>query len=133
MPGMSATQLAAFVKPLHDRIAALGVKPPASSVTQASNWQDVRHGVGDTPGNGGRFASRIFPRVSFENPSRFTATQKAIRNTVEAGYTFHGINMAPSLDVAGYPGGSSAVNPAFRIGGALLKSPFFLLIFSTLV
>ncbi|KAI1118629.1 FAD binding domain-containing protein [Nemania sp. NC0429] len=116
MPGMSATQLTAFVKPLYNRITALGFTIPAASVTQASNWQDVRHGVGDTPGNGGRFASRIFPRVSFENPTRFTATQKAIRNTVEAGYMFHGINMAPSLDVAGYPGRSSAVNPAFRIG-----------------
>lgn len=64
--------------------------------------------------------------MSFEDPTRFTATQKAIRNTVEAGYMFHGINMAPSLDVAGYPGRSSAVNPAFRVGGALLKIlPFF--------
>ncbi|KAI1186620.1 FAD binding domain-containing protein [Nemania serpens] len=105
MPGMSATQLTAFVKPLYNRITALGVKLPASSVTQASNWEDVRHGAGDIPSN-----------VSFEDPTRFTATQKAIRNTVEAGYMFHGINMAPSLDVAGYPGRSSAVNPAFRVG-----------------
>ncbi|KAI0420780.1 FAD binding domain-containing protein [Xylaria grammica] len=116
MPGMSSTQISAFVKPLRDRIAALGVNLPASSITQASNWQDTNHGVGDTPGNGGRFASRIFPRVSFEDPGRFAATQKAIRNTVEAGYFFHGINMAPTLDVAGYPGRDSAVNPAFRTG-----------------
>ncbi|KAI1273938.1 FAD binding domain-containing protein [Xylaria sp. FL0933] len=116
MPGMSATQLTAFVKPLRDRIAALGFSLPASSITQASNWQDTSHGIGDTPGNGGRFASRIFPRVSFGDPSRFAATQKAIRNTVEAGYSFHGINMAPSLDIAGYPGRDSAVNPAFRTG-----------------
>lgn len=61
MPGMSATQLTAFVKPLYNRITALGVKLPASSVTQASNWEDVRHGAGDIPSNGGRFASRIFP------------------------------------------------------------------------
>ncbi|KAI1301069.1 FAD binding domain-containing protein [Xylaria venustula] len=116
MPGMSATQLTAFVQPLYDRIAALGVIVPAARVTQASNWQDVSHGVGDTPGNGGRFASRIFPRVSFEDPDRFVATQKAIRNTIEAGYLFHGINLAPSLDVAGYPGRDNAVNPAFRTG-----------------
>ncbi|KAI1363390.1 hypothetical protein F5Y08DRAFT_309572 [Xylaria arbuscula] len=116
MPGMSATQITAFVKPLYDRITALGVRIPAPSITQASNWQDVSHGVGDVPGSGGRFASRIFPRVSFENSARFAVTQKAIRNTVEAGYRFHGINMAPSLAVAGYPGNSSAVNPAFRTG-----------------
>lgn len=60
--------------------------------------------------------------MSFENPSRFVATQRAIRNTVEAGYMFHGINMAPTLDVAGYPGRSSAVNPAFRTGGKLCPS-----------
>ncbi|KAI0503130.1 FAD binding domain-containing protein [Xylaria bambusicola] len=116
MPGMSATQITAFVKPLYDRIAALGFTLPASAITQASNWQDTSHGVGDVPGSGGRFASRIFPRVSFENSTRFAATQRAIRNAVEAGYQFHGINMAPSLDIAGYPGSSSAVNPAFRTG-----------------
>lgn len=71
---MSATQLTAFVKPLYDRIAALGVRAPAPSVSQASNWQDTSHGVGDTPGNGGRFSSRIFPRVSFENSTRFAAS-----------------------------------------------------------
>ncbi|KAI0203594.1 FAD binding domain-containing protein [Astrocystis sublimbata] len=113
MPGLDATQLTSFVTPLRDRIAALGIDVPVSAVTQASNWQDVRHGVGDTPGNGGRFASRIFPRVSFDEPERFETTQQAIRNTVEAGYMFHGINMAPTLDVAGYPG-NGAVNPAFR-------------------
>lgn len=43
MPGMSAAQLTAFVKPLRDRITALGLTVPASSVTQASNWEDVRH------------------------------------------------------------------------------------------
>jgi hypothetical protein len=117
MPGMSTTELAAFVRPLYDRITALGISAPSPSATQASNWLDANHGVGDTPGNGGRFASRIFPRVSFENSDRFAATQKAIRNTVEAGYTFHGINMAPTLEVAGYPGRDSAVNPAFRTAG----------------
>jgi hypothetical protein len=114
---MSAAKLASFVQPLYNRIAALGITVPSTGVTQASNWVDVSHGVGDAPGNGGRFASRIFPRVSFEGSSRFNATQKAIRNTVEAGYMFHGINMAPGLDVAGYPGRDSAVNPAFRTAG----------------
>lgn len=37
----------------------------------------------------------------------------AIRQVVEAGYTFHGINMQPSDKIAGYPG-NNAVNPAFR-------------------
>lgn len=117
MPGMSSTQLVAFVKPLYNRIAALGISVPSPSVSQASNWVDVNHGVGDTPSNGGRFASRIFPRISFEDPKRFAATQKAIRNSIEAGYRFRGINMAPGLDVAGYPGRDNAVNPAFRTGG----------------
>ncbi|KAI8628454.1 FAD binding domain-containing protein [Xylariaceae sp. FL1651] len=113
MPGMSATELAAFVQPLYGRIAALGISVPSPDVAQAANWVDVNHGVGDTPGNGGRFASRLFPRVSFENNTRFVATQRAIRDTVEAGYMFHGIHLSPTLDVAGYPG-DGAVNPAFR-------------------
>lgn len=123
MPGMSATEIVAFVRPLYDRIAALGVSVPSPNVMQASNWMDSRHGVGDTPGTGGRFASRIFPRASFEAPDRFVATQTAIRNSIEAGYMFHGIHMAPGLDVAGYPGRDSAVNPAFRTTGKSHRHP----------
>lgn len=37
----------------------------------------------------------------------------SIRQVIEAGYTFHGINMKPTEQVAGYPG-NNAVNPAFR-------------------
>ncbi|KAI0142709.1 FAD binding domain-containing protein [Xylariaceae sp. FL1272] len=115
MPGMTASELSTFVQPLYTGVAALGFNIRAPVVTQASNWLDTRHGVGDTPGVGSRFASRIFPRVSFEDPDRFVVTQQAIRDVVEAGYQFHGIHLAPTLDVAGYPGRDGAVNPAFRI------------------
>jgi hypothetical protein len=39
----------------------------------------------------------------------------AIRQSVEDGYTFHGIHVAPTEERAGYPG-NNAVNPAFRNG-----------------
>ncbi|KAH9214776.1 hypothetical protein DL95DRAFT_389302 [Leptodontidium sp. 2 PMI_412] len=37
----------------------------------------------------------------------------AIQESVEAGYTFHGIHMAPTEASAGYPG-QNDLNPAFR-------------------
>jgi len=44
---------------------------------------------------------------------------KAVRKSIErAGpeYTFHGIMLAPTYEVAGRPGADSAANPAWRKG-----------------
>ena len=46
----------------------------------------------------------------------------AIREVIEAGYTFHGIHVMPSEEVAGYPG-NSGINPAFR--NALMHADVF--------
>jgi Berberine and berberine like len=61
-----------------------------------------------------RFATRLFPHANFENETLFDMTMTAIRSLVEANYTFHGLYMAPSEAVAGYPGRDSGVNPAWR-------------------
>ncbi|KAH7388921.1 FAD binding domain-containing protein [Cadophora sp. MPI-SDFR-AT-0126] len=113
MPGMSASQVIAAVQPLFDDLNSIGI--PVGNVSPVASllWApSTRQGRGDTPGNS-RFASRLFPRRNWDNATIFNSTMSATQEFVEAGYTFHGIHMAPTEAIAGYPG-NNAVNPAFR-------------------
>ncbi|KAL7622395.1 hypothetical protein AAE478_007899 [Parahypoxylon ruwenzoriense] len=112
LPDVSNVTLAKFVQPLLNDLGAAGLTVTNQGPYPATNWMSVGQGQGDTPGNS-RFASRLLPRANFEDPDLFKATQLAIRQSIEAGYTFHGIHMKPTEEVAGYPG-NNAVNPAFR-------------------
>lgn len=60
-----------------------------------------------------RLASRLFPRENFEDDDLLDSTVSAIKSfIVDGGYTFHGVNHCPTMDVAGNP--DNAVNPAYR-------------------
>ncbi|KAI1472683.1 FAD-binding domain-containing protein [Daldinia caldariorum] len=125
LPNVSDKYLFDFVQPLVNDLNAIGLDVPNPAPRPAANWASLGGGAGDVPGSS-RFASRLWPRANFEDPALFAATQRAIRRSVEdGGYTFHGIHMAPTEEVAGYPSGrdggrdrdgdwESAVNPAFR-------------------
>ncbi|KAG4441717.1 hypothetical protein IFR05_002796 [Cadophora sp. M221] len=113
MPGMSAAQVTAAIQPLFDDLISIGIPVGKVSPVASLLWApSTRQGRGDTPGNS-RFASRLFPRKNWDNDTIFNATMSSVRESVEAGYTFHGIHMAPTEAIAGYPG-NNAVNPAFR-------------------
>jgi hypothetical protein len=115
MPGMSTDQVYDAVQPLFDSLNSIGISVPAANPVPSVLWAPSRNqGAGDMPGNT-LFSSRLFPRVNWENETLWNATMAAVRETVEAGYTFHGIHMSPTAKVAGYPG-NNAVNPAFRNG-----------------
>ncbi|KAI1481059.1 FAD-binding domain-containing protein [Daldinia eschscholtzii] len=112
LPNVSEEYLSKFVQPLVDDLNAIGLNVTNRPPRPATNWASLSNGAGDTPGSS-RFGSRLWPRANFEDAELFQATQLAIRETVEAGYTFHGIHIQPTEEVAGYPG-ENAVNPAFR-------------------
>ncbi|KAI1387902.1 uncharacterized protein F4822DRAFT_295656 [Hypoxylon trugodes] len=112
LPNVSEEYLAKFVQPLVDDLKAVGLNVTVRPPYPASNWAALRPGIGDRPGSS-RFGSRLLPRENFDDPDLFNATQLAIRESIEAGYTFHGIHLAPTEEVAGYPG-NNAANPAFR-------------------
>ncbi|KAI1141709.1 FAD-binding domain-containing protein [Hypoxylon sp. FL0543] len=113
LPNVSADYLSNFVQPLVDGFSAIGLNATIRPPSPASNWMaGPRAGLGDRPGDT-RFGSRLLPRANFDDPDLFRTTQQALRESVEAGYTFHGIHMKPTEEVAGYPG-NNAVNPAFR-------------------
>ncbi|KAK3293799.1 uncharacterized protein B0H64DRAFT_462022 [Chaetomium fimeti] len=111
MPGLTPEEAAAFVQPLLHTLNDLGI-PVAITTPTTSVYSSQTGSTGGQPANG-YFSSRLFPRSSFENATLFSAAMTAARGTVEAGYTFHGLNMAPTLKVAGYPA-PAGLNPVWR-------------------
>ncbi|KAK0722675.1 hypothetical protein B0T26DRAFT_750045 [Lasiosphaeria miniovina] len=62
-----------------------------------------------------RYRSRLFPRANWATDPIFESTMAAIRSAVEDGrYIFHGLSIGPTAAIAGYPGRTAAVNPAWR-------------------
>ncbi|KAK4235745.1 hypothetical protein C8A03DRAFT_17560 [Achaetomium macrosporum] len=111
MPGLTPAAATAFVQPLIDTLNNLGIPVGITTpTTQVYSSQTGSHG--GAPGNG-YFASRLFPRAVFENTTLFAAVMTAARATVEAGYTFHGLNMAPTVQAGGYAA-PAGLNPVWR-------------------
>jgi len=121
LPGMTKAEAFAFLKPLFDDLHAAGVAVNHTMPVTSLSWGSTRKGEGDSPGNG-RFGTRLFPRAGWEDPATFGVAMQAIRAVVEAGYSFHGVQVAPADKTQGFPGGS-AVNPAFR--AALMHADLF--------
>jgi len=136
MPGMTAAQLYNFTLPLTKDLNEAGIpmanpqpfgsgavaprppttRPPPAPTGSPSTRSKAQ--LAEPPGNeiGTRMlATRLLPRENFEDTNLFEQTMAAIREFVEVGgYTFHGINYSPTVDVAGWPGNTSSINPHFR-------------------
>jgi hypothetical protein len=111
MPGLTPAEASTFVQPLLDTLNKLGI-PVAITTPTTQVYSSQTGSRGGAPGNG-YLASRLFPRSTFENTTLFAAAMNAARATVEAGWVFHGLNMAPTLKVAGYPA-PAGLNPVWR-------------------
>ncbi|KAK3986410.1 hypothetical protein QBC44DRAFT_248259 [Cladorrhinum sp. PSN332] len=112
MPGHTPAEAAAFVQPLLGELNSLGI-PVIIPAPTTRVYSSQTGGVGTSPGAGGYLASRLFPRRAYEDPTLFAAAMAAARAFVEEGYTFHGLNMAPTLRVAGFPA-AAGLNPVWR-------------------
>ncbi|CAK7223690.1 hypothetical protein SCUCBS95973_005265 [Sporothrix curviconia] len=115
LPGMTASEAQAFLQPLFDTLNQLGIHVNNSLPHTSASWgPGPQQGGGDSPGNG-RFGTRLFPRHNWQNDTTFQATMTALRSVIQSGYSFHGVQVAPSrnLPAVQFPGNSS-VNPAFR-------------------
>lgn len=115
LPGMNALEARAFLQPLFDSLNQLGIHVNNTMPHTSASWgPGPQQGAGDSPGNG-RFATRLFPRRSWESDNTFNATMAALRSVIQSGFSFHGVQVAPSrnLPTVQFPGNSS-VNPAFR-------------------
>ncbi|KAK4158996.1 inactive tetrahydrocannabinolic acid synthase, partial [Cladorrhinum sp. PSN259] len=112
MPGKTPAEAAGFVQPLVDELNGLGI-PVTISVPTTRLYSSQTGGVGTAPGPGGYLASRLFPRKAYKDPALFSAAMAAVKKIIEEGYTFHGLNMAPTLKVAEFPS-IPGVNPVWR-------------------
>ncbi|KAK4222036.1 hypothetical protein QBC38DRAFT_490871 [Podospora fimiseda] len=112
MPGKSPAETAAFVQPLLDELQNLGI-PVVIPILMTTLYSAQTGAIGTSPGSGIYLASRLFPRKAYEDPTLFAAAMAAARAFVEEGYTFHGLNMAPTLKAAGFPA-PAGVNPVWR-------------------
>lgn len=127
------------MRPLLEKLNALGIPvplPPAMTVKRSYNTRTTdkirdlstrdlsapihrtsgltRRALGEKVGNT-LIASRLWPRSSFTSNRSLETMHLAIRDMVDVdkgGYTFHGMNYAPTLNVSGNP--DNAVNPPFR-------------------
>jgi len=111
MPGLTPNQTTTFVQPLLRTLNGLGI--PVSIDTPTTRVYSRATGALGGGGGNSRFASRIFPRAAYVNPRLFAAAMAAARAMVEDGYVFHGLNMAPTLKVAGFPA-PAGLNPVWR-------------------
>jgi hypothetical protein len=114
MPGMSSQEVINAVQPLFDSLNAIGILVNTTKPVPPPRWApSTTQGKGDTPNTSNFwFSSRLFPHRNWENETLFEETMDAIRESVEAGYPFHGIHMSPTEDIAKYPG-KNGVNLAF--------------------
>lgn len=112
-PDMSAAAIIEFMQPLYDEFNAIGINMTNPRFMFPMTYGTPRPASGESPAET-RYRSRFFPRENWEDDDLWDRTMSAIRTSIEAGYTFHGILHGPSEEVAGWPGRDSAVNPAWR-------------------
>jgi hypothetical protein len=110
---MTKQQGFTYMQSHFDSLNAVGIPVKNTMPVSSPSWMNARDGVGDAPGGSSQFSSRLFPVQNFNDPALFKPTMAAIRQSVEAGYRFHGLHFRPSLDKAGYPG-TAAIIPAWR-------------------
>ncbi|KAF9523813.1 FAD/FMN-containing isoamyl alcohol oxidase-like protein MreA [Crepidotus variabilis] len=117
-PDTSATQAQQLLAPFYSQLAQVGVNLTNPSPTFYPTYSSMFAGRGVNGGAGGQhFIGRLWPRKTLETPDLLDTSMTAIRAFVEeGGYTFHSVAYTPSDTLAGYPGSSNAVNPAFRVG-----------------
>lgn len=122
LPGKEPQQFQDFTQPLYSQLDNVGIRipnpEPRASVSYSTHSEAAVAGP-----NNRRYTSRLFPRSFWEDEDLLQSSMSAIREAIEAGYTFHGTIHGPSEAVAGWPGRDSAVNPAWRV--ALLHAMLF--------
>lgn len=125
IPGMSPEEVQALLEPLFAELRRVGIEATNPMPTTAPYWgvRVPKRPATASPGNS-HFGSRLFPLENFAydfdsthtGTDLFNATWAAIRNTTAAGYAFHGVMVAPTVDAAGWPTSElgAGANPVWR-------------------
>jgi len=110
LPHVSRAQISDLLSPLYQDLNKIGIPVKLTIPDPSMPGVNPRRstGVGAGPGNV-YFASRLYQRANWDNTTIYNTTFAAIRGSVEAGYTFHGVNFWTPLSVAGYPGNKNSI------------------------
>ena len=118
-PNTTAASAAQRLQPLYDAFALAGFNftlnrtellPAPYAGTALTPSSPATGGLQNT-----RYRSRLIPHANWATESIFSRTFSAIRSAVQDGnLTLHGLSIGPSASVAGSPGVTSAVHPAWR-------------------
>jgi FAD/FMN-containing dehydrogenase len=115
LPGKTSNQTRTLFRPLYDAFRAAGLNMTLPDTFQTSSYVPAAQSPAPAePLAETRYRSRLFPRANWDDAALFRRTMAAVRDAVEANYTFHGLAMSPTEEVAGWPGRSAAVHPAWR-------------------
>jgi hypothetical protein len=114
-PNRTAEEAATLLQPLYDNFKKAGFNFTLARSELRSQPYANRTTAPASPLANTRYRSRLFPRVNWESTALFERTMAAIRASVEdGGYAFHGLAIGATAEVAGWPGRTAAVNPAWR-------------------
>ena len=113
MPGLSANETAAFIAPLFNALRTSAGVNITTPIPRVVSHAEPATGVGAGPGSN-TFGSRLLPRSSWSGAASLRELTGALRAAVEAGFSVRTRAYAPTLEAAGHPGRTAAVNPAMR-------------------
>lgn len=115
-PDKTGEEVAEILAPLYDDLNEIGIdlEAPSSDMLTPMPYAAEQSEAPAEPLDETRYRSRLFPRKNWEDDNLFAETFAVIREAIEAGYPFHAMSYSPTEEVAGWPGRTSAVNPAWR-------------------
>ncbi|KAK3900418.1 putative fad binding domain-protein [Staphylotrichum tortipilum] len=119
-PNTTAAQAAALLAPLYTALQAAGF-PITLNTTALTTTPYSTSSTQPPPSSNGlspqRYRSRLLPRANWASDRLFAATMSALRGAVaDGGYPLHTLAIGATNAVAGWPGRTGAVNPAWRDG-----------------
>ncbi|KAK4183273.1 hypothetical protein QBC35DRAFT_526198 [Podospora australis] len=112
MPGLSAAETLVFISPLFITFREIGINI-STPIPKEVPYAEPSTGINTAPGRS-TFSSRLLPRRNWDNATILVETTAVLRKVVERGLTLRTRAYAPNLEVAGYPGNTSAVSPHMR-------------------
>lgn len=112
-PNKTTAEVYAFMQPLYDDLNRIGINVTNPAFLFSAPYASHRPQGGAHPAET-RYRSRLIGSDNWADEALFNKTMGVIRKSAEGGYNVHLICLSPTNEVAGWPGTTSAIHPAWR-------------------
>jgi len=112
-PNKTTADVYAFMQPLYDDLNRIGINITNPKSLRSTPYASHRPQGGASPAET-RYRSRLIGRENWADEELFNRTMNVIRKSAEGGYNVHLICLSPTKEVAGWPGTTNALHPAWR-------------------